>query len=73
MSASESPVGVNPLYLSQNPALDGSARVTPEPPADERAVLLAALAETDAEEARDVDPWTAAAWREAVEKEPDSP
>lgn len=73
MSRSESPVGVNHLYLSQNSPPDGSARVTPEPPADERAALLAALAEAVAEEGRDVDPWTAAARHEAVEKELDVP
>ena len=46
-------------------------RVTPEPTEDERAVVLAALTEARAEERRGVDPWTAAALREATDKELD--
>jgi hypothetical protein len=72
MSESESPVGVNRLYFSQNSPLAGSARVTPEPAPDERAALLAALAEAGAEEARGLDPWTTAALREAAEKNPET-
>ena len=69
MSGSESPVRVSRLYFSHNSSPDRSARVTPEPPADERQALLAALAEVGAEERRGLDPWTAAALREASEQE----
>jgi hypothetical protein len=48
---------------------DLAARVTPEPPADEREALLAALEEALAEEQRGLDPWTAAALSEATENE----
>jgi hypothetical protein len=72
MSESESPVGVNRFYLSHNSSPDRSARVTPEPPADERQALLAALAEVRAEGRSGLDPWTAAALREATEQEPES-
>jgi hypothetical protein len=71
MSPAESPDGVNRLYLSQNSAPDRAARVTPEPPEDERRALLAALALARAEEQRGLDPWTAAALREAAEREPE--
>ena len=46
--------------------------MTPEPPADERAALLAALAEAAAEERRGLDPWTAAALLEAADGEADT-
>jgi hypothetical protein len=47
-------------------------RVTPEPSEDERAAVLAALAEARAEEGRGLDPWTAAALREAIDTEAES-
>ena len=46
--------------------------LTPEPSEDERPVVLAALAEAWAEEGRGLDPWTAAALREATEQEAES-
>jgi hypothetical protein len=72
MSASESPVGVNGLHLSQYSPSERPARVTPEPSDDERQALLAALAKARAEERSGLDPWTAAALREAAEQEPES-
>jgi hypothetical protein len=71
MSFAESPDGVNRLYLSHDSPVEGLVRVTPEPPADEREALLAALAKAAAEERRGLDPWTAAALREAAHGEPD--
>jgi hypothetical protein len=62
MSDAESPDGVNRLYLSHNSPAAGAARVTPEPTPDERAALLAALAD----ESSGLDPWTLAALREAA-------
>ena len=47
-------------------------RITPEPAGDEHEAVLVALAEARAEEERGLDPWAAAALREATEKEPDS-
>jgi hypothetical protein len=47
-------------------------RVTPEPERDERAAVLAALAQAREEEGRGLDPWSAAALREATEKERES-
>jgi hypothetical protein len=52
--------------------VDEGFRVTPEPPEDERAAVLAALAEAHAEEGRGLDPWTAAALREATDNEAES-
>jgi len=52
--------------------VDEGFRVTPEPSEDERAALLAALAEAQAEERRGLDAWTAAALREATDQEPES-
>jgi hypothetical protein len=46
-------------------------RVTPEPAENERAVVLAALAQARAEDERGLDPWAAAALREATEREPE--
>jgi hypothetical protein len=48
---------------------DVVAFVTPEPPADEREALLAALEEALAEERQGLDPWTAAALWEAADNE----
>ncbi|MDQ3993049.1 MAG: hypothetical protein M3229_05260 [Actinomycetota bacterium] len=48
---------------------DVAARVTPEPPADEREALLAVLFEALADDQRRLDAWTAAALREATEGE----
>ena len=47
-------------------------RVTPEPSEDDRAIVLAALEVVRAEEGDGLDPWTAAALREAAAREPDS-
>jgi hypothetical protein len=47
-------------------------RVTPELPEDERAAVLAALAQARAEERRGLDPWTAAALREATGEDAES-
>lgn len=46
--------------------------MTREPAEDERAAVLAALAEALAEEGRGLDPWTAAALREATGQEYES-
>jgi hypothetical protein len=47
-------------------------RVTPEPSEEERTAVLAALAEARADEGRGLDPWTAAALREATDQEAES-
>ena len=52
--------------------MDEGFRVTPEPSEDERAAVLAALAEERAEEGRGLDAWTAAALREATDKDAES-
>jgi len=44
----------------------------PEPSADERQALLAALAAARAEESTGLDPWTLAGLREATDQEPES-
>ncbi len=45
--------------------------MTPEPAEHERVAVLAALAEARSEEPAELDPWTAAAIREATEREPE--
>jgi hypothetical protein len=49
--------------------VDEGLRLTPEPTEAERAAVLAALAEEWAEDGSGLDPWSAAALREAVETE----
>jgi hypothetical protein len=52
--------------------MDEGFLVTPEPSEAERTVVLAALTAARADERRGLDPWTAAALREATEKEAES-